>query len=446
MSADKDNEYFSDGLSEEIINVLARAPGMKVTGRTSSFFFRGKDVELGEIGRRLNVEHILEGSVRKSGNRIRVTAQLLKAADGFPLWSERYDREMTDIFALQDEITQAIAEALRVKLSGASTAPRRYEPNLLAYDAYLKARQHWFQGTVESQTMFKKFVDQAMEVDPNFALPHFLLGAQYSMAANLGIRPPREVIPLGRAAEQQALRLDPSLPEPHGLLACFATYEYDWNEAEREWRLALNREPGYLSAVKSSDIRFWYGNHQLLPIGRITEALEAEAAAIQDDPLNLLYRHHHATALQHAGRLGEAEAELRKVLDVDGTFVLALGTLGALCAQQGRVEEALALTEKAYASTPWANPMAGQLAALLVRIGDTARSEELLDRLRSGRESLAPAGLAVFHGMCGEFDRAAEWAEEAIPEKWGALIRILRPILGLTAVWPRLARLMNLPT
>jgi tetratricopeptide (TPR) repeat protein len=294
--------------------------------------------------------------------------------------------------------------------------------------------------------MFKKFVDQAIDVDPKFALPYFLLGAQYSMVANLGIRPPREVIPLGRAAEQEALRLDPSLPEPHGLLACFATYEFDWNEAEREWRLALNREPGYLSAVKSSDINFWYGNHQLMPIGRITEALEAEAEAIHEDPLNLVYRHHYATALRHAGRLGEAEAELRKVLAVDENFALALGTLGALCAQQGRVEEALVLTEKAYASTPWANPMAGQLAALLVLSGDTVRSGALIDRLRSGRENLAPTGLAVFHAMCGEFDRAAEWAEEAIEEKWGALIRVLRPILGPSPVWPRLARLMNLPT
>src|SRR6185503_8135623 len=117
MSADKENEYFSDGLAEEIINVLAHVPGMKVAGRTSSFFFRGKDVEFGEIGRRLNVEHSLEGSVRKAGNRIRVTAQLIKVADGFHLWSERYDREMSDVFAMQDEITHAIAGALKIRLS-----------------------------------------------------------------------------------------------------------------------------------------------------------------------------------------------------------------------------------------------------------------------------------------------------------------------------------------
>src|SRR5579862_4350267 len=151
MSADKENEFFGDGLAEEIINVLAHVPAMKVAGRTSSFFFRGKDMEFAEIGRRLNVEHILEGSVRRSGNRVRVTAQLINVADGFHLWSERYDREMTDIFAIQDEITQAIAEALRLKLSPEAGTRPRQEPDLRAYDAYLKARGHWFKATSESQ-------------------------------------------------------------------------------------------------------------------------------------------------------------------------------------------------------------------------------------------------------------------------------------------------------
>jgi TolB-like protein len=445
MSADKENEYFSDGLAEEIINALAHVPGMKIAGRTSSFFFRDKDVEFVDIGRRLNVEHILEGSVRKAGNRIRVTAQLIKVSDGFHLWSERYDREMTDIFAIQDEITQSIAEALRVKLSPEGAALRRYEPNLRAYEAYLKARQQWFKGTTESQARFKEYVDQAIELDPRFALPYFLLGAKYSMVANLGIRPAREVIPLARAAEEEALRLDPSLTEPHAMLACLAGYEYDWDEAERQWRLATGREPTSLSAVKASDVRFWYGNHYLLPVGRPVEAVKAEESGVQEDPLNLLYRQLYAAALQHAGRLEAAEAELRKILAVEEDFPPAVGMLGAVCVQQGRLQEALALTEKAYALTPWANPIVGQLAALLVRTGATNKAEVLIDRLRSGNAYLAPTGLAVFHAMCGEFDRAAEWAEQAIEERYGPLIRILGPFLQPTPVWPAVAKKMNLP-
>ena len=307
MSADKENEYFSDGLAEEIINVLAHVPGMKVAGRTSSFFFRGKDVEFGEIGRRLNVDHILEGSVRKAGNRIRVTAQLIKVADGFHLWSERYDREMTDIFAIQDEITQAIAAALRIKLSPEAATLRRHTPNLRAYEAYLKARDHWFKPTPESLARVKEFLEHAIALDPEFALAYSLLGVYYTMLANLGIRPAREVIPLARAAEQEALRVEPSLPEAHALLGvCAGTYDYDWNEAERQWRLAMAREP------VSHDIRFWYGNHYLLPIGRPVEAVEAMARGLEEDPLNLLYRHHlggRSPTRRQAGGRGSRIAE-----------------------------------------------------------------------------------------------------------------------------------------
>ncbi|MDO8678353.1 MAG: protein kinase [Acidobacteriota bacterium] len=327
MSADKESEYFSDGLAEEIINALAHLPGLKVAGRTSSFFFRGKDVEFEVIGKKLNVDHILEGSVRQAGNRVRVTAQLIKVADGFHLWSERYDREMTDIFAIQDEITQAIATALRMKLSPEASAPRPYTPNLRAYEAYLKSRDYWFKPTPESLAQVKRSLEHAIALDPKFALAYSMLGIYYTMLANLGIRASREVIPLARAAELEALRVDPSLPEAHAILGVCDGGDYEWNEAERRWRLAMAREP------VSRDIRFWYGNHYLLPIGRVEEAVEAMTWGLELDPLNLLYRHHLAVGLRHAGRLEDAESELRKVLEIDENFPLALDTLGAICAQ-----------------------------------------------------------------------------------------------------------------
>ena len=440
MSADKENEYFSDGLSEEIINVLAHIPGMKVAGRTSSFFFRGKDLEFGEIGRRLNVEHILEGSVRKAGNHIRVTAQLIKVADGFHLWSERYDREMTDIFAIQDEITQAIAAALRITLSRNAVMLRHHAPNLRAYEAYFKARHDCFAATPQSLAMVKESVDHAVALDPAFALAYSLLGLHYSFLAFLGIRPAREVIPLARAAEHEALRLEPGLPEAHALLAVWAgTYDFDWNEADRRWRVAMAGE------VVPPDILFWYGNHYLLPIGRPREAVDVMARSLQEDPLNLLYRHHLAVGLRHAGRLEDAEAELRKVLEIDESFPLAVGTLGAVCAQQGRFEEALTLTEKAHALTPRANPIVGQLAGLRFRAGAMSQAHALLEKLGPGTAYGAPAGLAVFHAMCGDFDRAAEWTERAIAERYPPLVAILGPLLQSTSTWPALAKLMNLP-
>ena len=276
MSADKENEYFGDGLAEEVINALAQVTGLQVAGRTSSFLFRGKDIELAEVGRRLNVDHLLEGSVRRAGNRVRVTAQLIKVADGFHLWSERYDREWTDIFAIQDEITHAITSALRIRLSADSSTPRRHTPNLRAYEAYLKARDLWYRAMPGSFEQTKAMLEHAITLDAQFALPYSLLGGCYTMLANLGFKPAHDVMPLARAAEEQALRVDPALPEAHALLGvCAGGFGHDWIGAEREWRLAMARAP------ISRDVRFWYGNHYLLPIGRVAEAVETMARALR---------------------------------------------------------------------------------------------------------------------------------------------------------------------
>src|SRR4029077_14498678 len=200
MSADKENEYFADGLAEEVINALAQVPGLRVAGRTSSFVFRGKDIELAEVGRRLNGEHLLEGSVLRGRHRIRVTAQLIKVADGFHLWSERFDRELTDIFAIQDEVTQAIASSLRIRLS-ADSSTRRHTPNLRAYQIYLKARDLWYTAMPGSFAQVKAMLEQAITLDAQFALPYGLLGACYTGLANAGFKPALDVMPLARAAE-----------------------------------------------------------------------------------------------------------------------------------------------------------------------------------------------------------------------------------------------------
>jgi serine/threonine-protein kinase len=441
MSGDKENEYFGDGLAEEIINELVNVPGMRVAARTSSFFFKGKDFEFGEIGRRLNVDHILEGSVRQAGNHIRVTAQLTKVSDGFHLWSERYDREITDLFAIQDEITQAIAAVLRKKLSPGTAPLRRYTPNLRAYETYLKARDLWFKGSrPEILAPYRELLERAIELDPNFALAHSFLGMYYTMQANLGFRLAGEVIPSAIIAEQKALRVDPSLPEAHALLAvCIGGYEYDWSKAERHWRLAMAREP------VSRDVLFWYGNHYLLPIGRIEEAIDAVERGLEGDPLNLLYRQIYARDLRMAGRLKDAEAELRSVLEIDENFPHALGTLGSICAQQGRFDEALVLTQRAHELMPWSALIAGQLAATLVRTGAANRAEGLIEKLNAGTGKPAPTGLVVFHALCGETELAAKWAERAIEERDMPFVQNLGPFLRSTPWWPALSKLMNLP-
>jgi serine/threonine-protein kinase len=440
MSADKENEYFGDGLAEEVINALAQVPGLQVAGRTSSFLFRGKDVELAEVGRRLNVEHLLEGSVRRAGNRVRVTAQLIKVADGFHVWSDRFDRELTDIFAIQDEITQAIASALRIRLSVDWSTPRRHTPNLRAYEACLEARDLWSRAFPGSFERTKALLEHAITLDPQFALPYSLLGGCYTMLTNLGFSAAHEMMPLARTAEENALRVDPALPEAHALLAvCAGGFGHDWIGAEREWRLAMVRQP------ISRDVLFWYGNHYLLSIGRVAEAVETMARGLQEDPLNLLYRHHYARGLRHLGRLDEAAAELQGILDLDADFPWALETLGAVCAQQGNFEEGLAITERAHVVIPWSYTVMGQLAALLDRAGDRTRADALLKTLGTGEAYGASTGLAIFHAMKGDPEQATEWAARGIEQRFLPLVYMVTPLLKSHRQWPTLARLMNLP-
>jgi len=207
MSPGKDHEYFSDGLAEEILNLLAKIPGLKVIARTSSFAFRGKEQDIRNIAEALGVRTILEGSVRRAGSRIRVTAQLIDAQDGSHLWSERYDRELADVFAIQDEIAQAIAGALQMKLSAESA--RHYTPKLSAYEAYLKGRHHGARFTPESMVRSREYLEQAIALDPKFALAHTELGNSFLYRAVLGFIPAHEAMPLVRTEAQKALDIDP---------------------------------------------------------------------------------------------------------------------------------------------------------------------------------------------------------------------------------------------
>ncbi|HZC43061.1 MAG TPA: winged helix-turn-helix domain-containing protein [Acidobacteriaceae bacterium] len=440
IGADKENEYFGDGLAEEIINALAKTSGLMVAGRTSSFFFRGKDVELSEIGRRLNVQYILEGSVRRAANHVRMTAQLIGVADGFHVWSDSYDREVTDLFAIQDEITKSIAEALRIKLSPQAVRPG-YRPNLGAYDAYLKAREQLLvrpSSGSGSAVLGKELLERAIQLDPEFALPYSLLGIYYTGQASWGVLPAREAIQAARAAEQQALRVDGSLPEAHAMMGCCAGMEFAWAEAEQHWSSAMLHEP------VPQDVLFWYANHYLMPIGRVSEAVDVESKVLESDPLNLLYRHHLAVSLRHSRRLKEAEAELRKVLEVDSNYSLALTTLGALCAQQGRFPEGLRLTETAYAIARSAL-LAGQLAALLMSTGANSRAVSLIDSIKSGSAYDSSVGLVVFHALLGQFAEATDYAERAIEERYPSFLSVARPLLISTPQWAFLAKRMNLP-
>jgi TolB-like protein len=444
MSGDKEQEYFSDGLAEEIINALAHIPGLKVTARTSAFFFKGKDVKVAQIANELGVEHILEGSVRKGGNRIRITAQLISAADGFHLWSERYDRELTDVFAVQDEIAGSIAAILKTRLTAGPDDGQGYVPKVAAYEAYLKARYcRWNLRSKESLEKSRECYQQAAALDPKFALPYVGLAEYYHVVSSFAMDP-REGVALGREAARMALELDPSLPEAHAWLGIFAVWaDFDWNEGQRRFDLAFSRQP------VSPYLRQLYGYFYLRQVGRAEEAVEQQRRALKEDPLNPIIRVGLAVSLTAAGKDEEALAEAREILELDSNFVPAY-TLQALNVTKAPLPEALAFAEKGHFLAPW-NPIStGLLAGLLVRSGDRTRAAELVGVLGDGHANAAPVAFSIYHLLSGEVEKAAEWTKRALEQEHAMVAMLLLappwgPLLRSSISWPKLAKMMNLP-
>jgi len=412
MSGDRDNEYFSDGLAEEIINALAQLPGLKVIARTSAFAFKGKHEDIRRIAQTLGVDHVLEGSVRRSGPRLRVTAQLIGAADGGHLWSQRYDREWAEVFAIQDDIAQAIVETLRLKLAPGLLSLRRHTPNLPAYEALLKARHDAFIYTPEASERCRANYEQAIALDPRFAQAYAELGIQYLTRALPGIAPAHATMPQARVAARKALELDSCLPEAEAVLAAVAgLYEYDWNEAARRFRLALAREP------IPPAVRFLHGMFFLAPAGFPLEAAAGHARGLEEDPLSFGGRFQLAVILLQAGRFAEAERELRKGMQIHETLFQLPMFLALVYSAQGNPAVALEWAEKAYRMAPWHSHPPAILAGLLAQTGNRQRAEELLENLKSPETYGVPSARTFYHLLSGEMDSAAEWSGLAIEQR-----------------------------
>jgi eukaryotic-like serine/threonine-protein kinase len=443
MSGDKDNEYFSDGLTEEIINLLAKIPGLRVIARTSAFAFKGKHEDVRKIAVALGVTNVLEGSVRKAGTRIRVAVQLIAAADGSHLWSERYDRELADVFAVQDEIATAITAAFRVTLSQASTPLRHYTPNLPAYESYLRALHDSQRWTPESLARARAALARAISLDPQFALAHAEHGHVFHRLAIYGLMAPREALPLMRQEVRKALAIDPSLPEGHAMLGTVAAmFDYDWPEAELQFGLALAHED------VPSHVHRYYAHYCLLPLGRAREGIEHHDIALQEDPLNLVARSERALCLFMADRVVDYEAELHRILEFDETFWFPYFSLSQFHAVAGRFDEGLQWAERAHRAAPWFLPGVGVLAALLERFGDTDRAEMLALKLRPDAGYIDPIGPAIYHLLSGDLEATADWTEKAIDQRHPAVfffLHVTAKALRSSHRWPALARMMNLP-
>jgi serine/threonine protein kinase/Tfp pilus assembly protein PilF len=443
LSAGRDHDWFSDGLTEEIINSLTRISGLKVIARTSAFAFKDKQEDVRGIARQLGVTNVLEGSVRTAGNRIRVTAQLVGAADGSHLWSERYDRELMDIFAIQDDIAQAIASALQVKLSPEARDHRRHTPSLEAYGALLKARQNLSILTPQSLLRSKELFEQAIALDPEYALPRCELGWSLLLHATENLMPSREAAARMKEEGRRALEIDPSFLDAHGVSALAAVLGYDWQEAGKYFELTRARD-----AIPPF-VRYYYAVFYLAPLGRTKEAEAEVAQALEEDPLNFLFRVSIGMLRIGSGREEEGEIALREVLELNENVWIACHWLCSLHVRRGEFSEALNYAQKAFLLVPQNTASVGMLAGLLTRAGDTRRAEELLARLGPEEVFGVPAALTVYHAVRSELDLAADWFEKLIVQRdtrapW-ILSRWIGAPLMSSSRWPALARMMNLP-
>jgi serine/threonine-protein kinase len=442
MSADPDQEYFSDGLAEEIINLLAHIPGLKVIARTSAFSFRGKEQDIRGIADALGVTHVLEGSVRRAGSRLRITGQLIHAADGTHLWSERYDRELSDIFAIQDEISAAIVGALRVKLSEAIGA-NRYTPSLAAYEMYLKAGHLASKVTPESLELARQCYERAIELDDAFALPHIGVGYVWISLMIFGRCPAHQAVPAARTAARKALQIDPAVPEAHALLGLLAAmYDFDWIAAERHFEFPMAKQAGF---AVFGPMYTWF---QFL-CGNVDQAITLARRKIEESPLDVWPRMNLQAYLQSVGRLSDALEQLQKVLEIDEHQVVAMVAMAMICADRGDLAQALSIARRAHAVAPWYLDAVAVLAALLRRSGDSDASLPLERLLGEAQQAGDAPAHALFHLLCGDVDQGADWAEKAIEERDLSISIYLRFVVsnGLRASprWPKIARKLNLP-
>jgi serine/threonine protein kinase len=377
LSADPENEYFSDGLAEEILNALSQVEGLKVAARTSSFSFKGKATEISEIAGKLHVANVLEGSIRRAGNRVRVTVQLVNARNGFHLWSERYDRQMEDIFEVQDEIARAIAERLKVTLASAALRPT---VNPEAYELYLKGRHHWHQRSPSSLKLAIECFEQTVKLDPNYALAYSGLADCYGIFRFYGWVSHEAGKPPARAAITRAMSLAPQLWEVNFSQAFYILYfERAWREAEHYFQKALAINP------RSSLGHAYYGA-LLVMDGRVDEARTRTNLALQLDPLSPFIRALSAAVFFLIGDFEQSVRETSQALDLQDGYVFGTWIRGLALKVLGRDEEAVAEMEKTV-SLSRAPLFVGLLGLLYAGVGRLEDARRLLAELedRSGR-------------------------------------------------------------
>jgi TolB-like protein len=436
MSEKKDQEYFADGMAEEVLDLLAKVPGIRVIGRTSSFHFKGKNEDLRTIGNALGAAYVVEGSVRKSGERLRVTAQLISAQNGSHLWSETYDDDVGDVLKVQDRIAASSVRALQVTVSADELGLRPILKSPEAYDLLLRGRHAFDRFDKDGLESAAVYFQQALDLDPTFVGAAEWLAATHEWIAEYGFVPPHEGFERARASARRALELNPRSGVAHSMLSSIhIVYDWDWSAAAEEHRLALQFDPR--STIGAVDLD--------RALGRWDEAVRILNSQFAVDPL--FAAHHGILGMirYRMGRLPEAEAELRKALAISPTYHRGHRRLGQILLAEGRLDAAL---EEMQRETADGGRDLG-LALVYYAMRRTADANAALARLVKERASDRAHQIAEVHAYRMEIDESFAWLDRAFNQKDVELFLILNdPLLQNLESDPRykaFLRRMNLP-
>jgi TolB-like protein/tetratricopeptide (TPR) repeat protein len=412
MSEDKTNEFFSDGISEELLNVLAKIPQLKVAARTSSFSFKGKGVEIPEIARQLRVANVLEGSVRRSGDQVRITAQLIRASEGYHLWSQTYDRKMDDIFKIQDEIAGEVVKELKVKLLGQAPKVRTTDPK--AYALYLQSRELGRQNTPEAFAQSDALYRQVLEIDPRYAPAWNGLAANFISKTSMAVLSSEEGHVRAREAAEKTLQMDPDYAPAHAQLGWIAIAGNDSANAARHLQRALALDPTDLDVLRNAATL-------LSSLGRLDEALALTQVIVGRDPVNVPALVKLGLYQRQAGRYDAAIASLRTVLSLSPGRGGAHAELGTTLILKGDAPAALAEIEQ---EKPGNWRMIG-LPMAYCALERKAEATAALEALITKTEKDSAYNIAYVYAFCGDADKAFEWLDKALAYQDGGLGVIL---------------------
>jgi TolB-like protein/Tfp pilus assembly protein PilF len=439
-SADSAREYLSDGLTEELITALGRVAGLQVAGRSSSFRFKGQDADLAQVGEQLGVATVLEGSLATDGDRLHVTARLIGVRDGFQIWAQSYNRNLTDVLAVQQDIARAIVNALRLEL-GAGAGPQWAAADIdpEAHDLYLRGRFEWNKRTPENLQRAVELFRQAVARDSSYSAAYSGLADGYISMFDYGLLSGAEANARVRDAATRALALDPASAEAHTSLAHAHLHDWQWEAALGEFARAIELDPGYAPA-------FHWHALALTTLGRVDEAVEAMRRANVLDPLSVRMSADMGMALYAARRYDEAVAQEQKTLRMDSTSATALWIMGMALEQSGRLPDADSAFQRALRLRPGNPNFTAALARVHALSGRDSAARELLVSLeqRAGDEPSLAFFVALVHTARGDRDQAIRWLARSIEARSGS-VRYLKvePRLDPLRSDPRFAGLLE---